>query len=242
MFQGIVKTKMKVIHQLKILNIQLALFFKQRLVRPDRIYQNLNSKMNDVFDNPPTILPVPDDISADDIPIVVLNSTKKISCTFTRSRVDLQFDIETDQPYHTVKKNISQYINSFLQFFYDSEKLEINRAGYIVRYFVEDLNPLEKISSILDSNISSLFDGELTNVAIQYAKIRKFDSSIKFNDFLDIRRITNIQTSTNAVMIVRDFNTLPDDIILTQEKIQSFITFSESNQKIDNILSIVWPS
>ena len=54
---------------MKLVNIQIALFFANKIERPDLFANRVNSRLNNLFDAMPQILNLPDD-APDEIPLV----------------------------------------------------------------------------------------------------------------------------------------------------------------------------
>ena len=69
--------------------LQVALFFKDRVERPDQIATNVNDALGNAFDRMPTVIPVPEEAPVE-IPVVMMTSSKlPYQLNFSRMRVDL---------------------------------------------------------------------------------------------------------------------------------------------------------
>ena len=75
---------------MKIENLQIALFFKNPILRPDIEFKSFIEKFNTLFDLMPTQIPIPNNAPLD-IPLMILNSSNNLySCNISKSRSHLQ--------------------------------------------------------------------------------------------------------------------------------------------------------
>lgn len=75
---------------MKLFSIQVALFYKELLPRPDLLFNVVNEKLGKIFDTPPQIMMnLPVELPAD-IPAVQATSTNRVyALNVARSRIDL---------------------------------------------------------------------------------------------------------------------------------------------------------
>ena len=74
---------------MKCVSLQVALFWKERLERPDTFANRINERLDNIFDAMPQIINLPADVPVD-IPVVQMTSTtKSIQLNVSRNRCDL---------------------------------------------------------------------------------------------------------------------------------------------------------
>ena len=73
---------------MKLLNIQIALFSKDNISRPDLVLNQINESMNKIFDEMPMIMDLPEGMPTN-IPIAqVASKSKEYALSVARGRVD----------------------------------------------------------------------------------------------------------------------------------------------------------
>lgn len=79
---------------MKLVNLQIALFFKNRLERPDLFANRINSRLNNKFDDMPQIINLPDEAPAD-IPVLQMHSSMDDSrFNVSKQRCDLFLSLQ----------------------------------------------------------------------------------------------------------------------------------------------------
>jgi len=227
-----------------IINTQLALFFKQPIIKPEENWQSFNDKMESIFDATPIIFPVPNKSELNDVPIVQMSSLDKIySCNMARSRVDFFISgSDSSKKYPDIKNDLLLKIKTYISFF--SEKSEIRKIGFVGRFFVKDENRGKTIAAILNNDFTELHEGTTEEAYIRY--VSKIDiEKYKVNNFTSVEKfsanISNIEDNIKGVLITRDFNTIPKtEDEFNEEKIKSFIEKAEEKFKLAEIKEILW--
>ena len=83
--------------KLKLLQLQLALFFHDIENRPDRFISKISEVSGNIFDQMPTIIPVP--VTAPpEIPVVILKSGDgTYTCNISKVRIDFVVNFQNSQ-------------------------------------------------------------------------------------------------------------------------------------------------
>lgn len=231
-----------------LINTQLALFFENPLSRPDELSQAFNEQMGGIFDQIPTVIPVPNETQLLDVPVVQMNSKNGVySCNIARGRADFFHRGVGKQAFTDIKEEFLKEVENFYGFF--GEKVKIKRIGFVTRFFIEDSDQDKTIAKLLNGDFKTLHSGDTHEAFIRYvSRINNFIDEIDVNNFTSLERFfANIKdggTNVKGVLLTRDFNTDPNTPYsekFNTDKIKSFIDESEKNFKLDNIKKILWP-
>ena len=218
--------------QLKLLQLQLALFFEDIEMRPDRFVSEIS---DNIFDQMPIILPVPQDAPAE-IPVVMLNSSDgKYSCNIARSRID--FVLNNMNSNNDILDDLIGFINSIRSYVaIIFGKKRIIRFGLIGQYFIESNNAVNTIETKYLKNTI----GNLEELNIRYNK--RFNSeSMMFNDVVEIGKgsITNENITKDGVVIQRDINNVPENKSIEIEEMFMAIKSKLNDFDAKGIMEIV---
>ena len=72
----------------KIINLQFAFFLRDIVDRPDIEFGDLNSRLLNIFDAMPQMIPTPRELPPE-VPVIILKSSNgAYSCNISRSRID----------------------------------------------------------------------------------------------------------------------------------------------------------
>ena len=124
---------------MKIENLQIALFFKSPILRPDIEFKSFIEKFNTLFDLMPTQIPIPNNAPLD-IPLMILNSSNNLySCNISKSRIDF---ITSDIEELKKLKNTLSYIDEI------ANLQQIINFGFVTSFFEEE----NKASQIIKNN------------------------------------------------------------------------------------------
>jgi len=226
-----------------LINAQLALFFKQPIMKPEENWQLFNNEMGNIFDATPVIFPVPNKPELYDVPIVKMNSSNNVySCNMARNRVDFFITGVSNQKYSDIKNDLLEKSERYLSFF--SKKSEIKKIGFVGRFFVKDKDRGKTITAILNNNFTELHGGTTKEAYIRYVSkvnIEKYE----VNNFTSVEKfsanISDIGDNIKGVLITRDFNTIPKaEDEFSEEKIKSFIEKAEEKFELEKIKEILW--
>lgn len=202
---------------MKPIKIQLALFFKNTLDRPDEEYINLNKDMNNLFDNTPTILPIPDNAPGD-IPIVQLSSKKEgYRANISRKRADLFLEPNknnSDENIDKIMKDFSIKVENFIDFFVNV--CRINRMGFVVDNIIISKDSVKKINE-------KYFKEDLSDSLELKLRFNHRDKINKFN-YNNITDISNVKVNMNnkektGILIHKDLNNIQISEHLTKKQL-----------------------
>jgi hypothetical protein len=220
------------------IKVQLALFFKNTLDRPDEEYMNLNKEMNNLFNNTPTIIPVPDD-APKDIPVVQLSSKEKgYRANISRKRADLFFDPnkndKNDKNIDEIMKDFNIKVDNFIDFFVNI--CRINRMGFVVDNIFISKDSVKKINKrYLKEDLSDSLELKLR--FNRRNKINQFN----YNNITDISNVkVNIDNKEKTgILIHKDLNNVQiSDHLNKKQLINLFENFKEhtSSKKIKELI------
>lgn len=206
---------------MKLVNLQIALFFPDKLMRPDLFANRINSRLNNLFGTMHQIVKVPDD-APNDIPVVQMHSSKNdIHFNVSQQRCDLIISPEL-----LSQTSLSSSVTDCQELFFCylkavfEETSKIIRVGMIATAFEEQkeaatfvcekylntpltcreasirINRVENVEGMVLNNIINISDGNLIN------------ESLGINQ--------------NGFIIQRDINNAPQqDVFLTIKSIKS---------------------
>lgn len=219
----------------KLLQMQIALFFDEIENRPDKLMDKIDDALEGIFDQMPTILPIPPD-APPEVPNVIMNSSNGIyNCNIAKSRID--FSVNYASSSNSVSVDIESFIDKVrlfatVVFSYKN----IVRFGLVGQYFFRNPDPLKKIQSkYLKTDL-----GELEELSIRYNK--KFEShGIEVNDLIEVSKgayMENGRTKQFGVFVQRDMNNVPVDSLKIEDVI-SLIISRQNNFKLSGIKGLV---
>lgn len=219
----------------KLVQLQLALFFKTNEERPDKFADKIDEALNGIFDQMPTIIPVPSD-APPEIPLVMMNSKNgKYNCNIARSRIDFTVNFAATTGSNTVQ--LSEFIElarPFASLIFGYK--EIVRFGFVGQYFFKNTDPIKKIQSkYIKNNL-----GDLEELNIRYN--RRFENNgIVCNDIIDISKGALNETgkaSQSGVFIQRDMNNVPVETLKIEDVI-SIIVNRQDKFKLSGIMELI---
>lgn len=131
---------------MKVIKIQIALFFKDIISRPDLLAEQINQKLGNMFDAMPTCVDLPLDAPAE-IPVVYRKCTKLPHLlNVSRNRCDLIFTPLVENNVLSVIE--ARYSNDILEYVKAAmSNYEIIRIGIVYTVFQENKKPCDYISS-----------------------------------------------------------------------------------------------
>lgn len=202
------------------INIQLVLFLNQVFQRPDLKYQELNKKMNNVFNGVPHIMPIPDGAPLE-IPVVQMKSNNnKYNLNLAKNRIDFFLNLgqkisdENIEDFKIKSKNIVEYFNS---------TNKISRVGLLGQYFKETTKGVE----IIDEKYFNNSMRSMNELQIRFNE-KNLLNELPMNNISNISSVSGqiFNKDTEGVLVTKDINT---DISSNTDK-------ALSKKNIDNIL------
>lgn len=204
----------------KMIQLQLALFFEDYEGRPDRFIPMINESMAHLFDQMPTIIPIPNG-APPEIPSVILKSSDEIYvCNISRSRIDLIMNLgNVDSPSDSIMEEYIAKIRPYISLVFSLKK--ILRFGLIGQYIIKTENPIGKIQA----NYIKKDLGDLEELHIRFNK-RFQNKGLLFNNIVEIGQVDLLSgenlVQDKGVFIQRDVNNVPVDNV--DLKIEDVIT------------------
>ena len=169
--------------QMRILSIQIALFFKEFQSRPDKYIAKIENHFDDMFDNMPVIRPIPHEAPGD-IPVVILSSSKqKVKINISKTRMDFFIDMdETEAISEAISKN-KQLLQKYIEF--AKKELDVIRMGIIANTFIEDNNAIET----LKKKYFAVKMDNLNEISIRYNQLSKL-KKMRINNLYNFESVT----------------------------------------------------
>lgn len=199
--------KQEEIMKTQIISLQLALFFKDIVNRPDVEFKDINENMFNIFDAVPSILPLPKELPTD-VPMITQRSeNNQYVCNIARSRIDLIFQrIDGEKSNAEILKDFNSKVNGFAK--YIDKKQDLVRFGLVARYFHEDEKAIETIKNKYFSNLPE----SLRELSFRYNRNSEH-LKYKINDIVEINTAT-IKIGgkeQSGILINRDINNIPEN-------------------------------
>lgn len=219
----------------QVIQLQFALFFETIETRPDKISNKIEEALDGIFDQMPTILPIPADVPAE-VPRVTMQSSNGLYvCNVANNRVD--FIMNCVNSGDSASVDLTNFIGKILSFsnvVFDLKK--ITRFGLVGRYFYKESNPGKAIQKkYFKSDM-----GDLEDLHIKYNK-RFENNSLTFNDVIEVS-ISSVSENNgpaiSGVGIQRDFNNLPVNDLSMEEMI-AVIKSKENNFRLSGITELI---
>ncbi len=234
-------------HTSTIIEVQIGFIFESIIERPDLLSKIINDKMNNLFDAIPLTLPIPNDTTLNEIPIVQMKSLDNIfSCNIARGRADFYMKGNGLQQYNDIKQTLDSKTEDFLDILYHDYKPK--RIAFITRYFLRDEDATKNISTLFIPNYKKLITGEPLVSTLHYTTLLEHEN-VSINNFSLIEAahttIVGIGNNLTGILLTRDFNSNPERNTpekLTKEFFKKLIEFGEKNFKLEEIMNILWPT
>ncbi len=189
----------------KILNLQFAFFLKDIVDRPDIEFGDLNSKLLNIFDAMPQMIPTPRELPPE-VPVIILRSGNgSYGCNISRSRIDFTLSrISEEKSNSDLLKDFNAKVSGLIK--YILEKQEIVRFGMIARYFHKDNMAVRTLRNKYFTNI---VEGS-EELSLRFNK-QNDSFGFKINDIVEVSAadaVTNGITE-KGILVVRDINNIP---------------------------------
>lgn len=229
------------------INTQFAIYYNKELEKPEQeLWPALSATLKNQLDQTPMILPVPNQPTLIDIPIVqAVSKNNAFKLNISRRRVDFfVYGQGRNATYKGIQKllyelerNLVKEVNNIVQ---------IKWIGLILNFFIEDSNPDMIISRLIDSKFKSLHKGKTLEASVDYIEqIEVLGKKINNHTQLQAGRakFKSEKSEEPGVLISRDLNTKPEengDNYVDEEFTEKFIQFAEQNLNLDEIISLLW--
>lgn len=226
---------------------QFAFFFENPISKPEGLWQQINDKLTNIFDQTPVIIPVPYDPNLYDVPVVQMRSGNGIfRLNLARGRADFFYAGSGKQKFSDIQADFADKIIDLFAVFSDFE-MKTKRIGFVTRFFIEDTEQDKTIKKLLIDSFTGLFDTEVNEVGIRYVT-RMQEGEFKLNNFTAAERfnarIIGEEKPTKGVLITRDFNTAPEENYgnkISAEILKNIISVTSGKFKLDELKKILWP-
>lgn len=205
---------------MKVIKIQIALFFKDIINRPDFVAENINQRLGNMFDAMPTCMDLPLDAPAE-IPIVYRKSTKLPHLlNVARNRCDLILTPMIEN--NSLGVIESRYNNEITEYIKAAmEGNDIVRIGIVYTVFKETEKPCDYISNkYFGGNIKgenelsfrvnkvSILKGIETNSVFNVSNAIAETNGKKDEGILFIRDINNVVKATNSKLTLKQITNI----------------------------------
>lgn len=219
----------------QIIQLQFALFFDSIDTRPDKISAKIEDALDGIFDQMPTILPIPGDVPPE-VPRVTMHSSNGLYvCNVANNRVDFIMNCINSGDSSSV--DLTNFVGKILAFsnvVFGIKK--ISRFGMVGSYFYKDSNAAKTIQKKYLKNDL----GDLEELNIRFNK--RFESNgFTFNDVTEIQKgnaSENNGPQISGIIVTRDMNNIPVKE-LKLEDLVSVIKSREEKFKISSVTELV---
>lgn len=190
--------------KIKLIQMQLALFFKDLELRPDRLGSKVDSSL-DIFDMMPTNIPVPPDAPSE-MPVTIMSSSNgKFNCNISRSRLNFIINFgNSDDALTPQVESFFSYVKTLSDVVLDEK--EVIRFGIVAQYFLKDKYAVKRIDK-------KYFRDDFSNYEELNVRFNKRSeiNGLTMNDVVDIgKAISKINGIEHpGVLIQRDVNNIP---------------------------------
>lgn len=174
--------------------LQVALFFRDRVDRPDQLATNINKQLDNMFDKIPTVIPVPEDAPVE-VPVVMMTSTTlPYQLNFSRKRADLIL------PHSGPVERGKDQRNQFVEFAKKlsgqmAREVSIIRVGVIAHCY----QPVEDVPAYINRKFAKRsIPSNADEVMIHY-NIKKDKNKILTNNLITIQE-QNFTNSSDVIM------------------------------------------
>lgn len=227
--------------KMAVLGAQLALWFRDRLLNPENLLPQVRETMKDVFDQPPTVLPVPNNPDLDYAQVVILDSSHGVRLAISRKRGDLWINGQAYGDIDSVEQAVAKLGRSCFALL---EGQSIVRVGYVVRFLYSSQQATSAIEQLLARRPSELQTGQTFDVGVMYVTRHPIGSRT-FNDRTEVGQYHDggdtAGISGIGVQVTRDFNSLPEDnALFPWSDVETLIQQSKTLFSLDQVEALMW--
>lgn len=219
-----------------VVSLQFAIFFKDTILKPYSVFEDVNRSMLGIFDGPPQMIDLPPSLPAD-VPLMTLRSERNdYLCNISRSRIDLHISrVDEEKSNAEIFANFNSKTEGFVK--YVLGKTEVQRFGMICRYFFPDSTP---VRTICKKYMKASPEG-LSELTIRFNTPGNFENLV-VNDVVEINSAEAIinQRKQPGIFVQRDINNqpVPDTVIGLEQlgKISRSFSARVSESSIEGLL------
>lgn len=208
---------------MKTTHIQIALFSKNIIERPDILGSSLNDKLNNIFDGIPTIIELPDNAPLD-IPIAQYKSISGIyNLNVARNRIDLIIapDITNNLKPTSVYEQYDSIIKEYCKVIV--EQINIIRVGIITMLFKK---ANDNVKTIYEKYLKDDYKSDYKEISFRVNEQSSIDKTIINNikmveaQTLTINKKNIEQPKQDGILIQLDTNNAQiNNVLLTYKLI-----------------------
>lgn len=220
---------------IKLLQLQYALFFKFLENRPDKLISKVDEIFKNVFDQMPNIMKLPSDAPAD-IPRVIMQSSDNVYlCNISKKRIGIVKHLENSDS--EIGEHLEKFIENVISLSNNIfEDRKITRFGLVGQYFIQSDNAINDIAS---KYMTIDIDG-IEELSIRFN--RNFESKdLKMNDVVDISKgfvLNNNSSQQDGIIVQRDVNNKPVDN-LDLETLKHVVASAKEKFTSEKILELI---
>lgn len=229
--------------KLRLIQLQLALFFEDVENRPDKFVSRMSEVSDNIFNQMPTILPIPIE-APPEIPVVIMNSEDNLyTCNIAKSRIDFIANLSnySDQSINDQLDNFLRIIRPYAAIVFGYKN--IVRFGLVGQYFYKTDNSINEIKDkYINTNLKDLKD--LEELSIRY-NMRCNSNSLQLNNIVELgkgvfqQNINNNISNQDGMSILRDINNVSIDKALVIEDVFLVIKSKLPELKSSGIIGIL---
>lgn len=203
------------------IKLQLAIFIDQPLMRPEKIGDNINDFMQDLFNTTPVITPIPFETPFE-MAVVQMRSMDSIhELNISKNRIDY-FVNESADIFKLYESNAKKIMNCLSRL-----QIGTTRLGFVFNYFIEDKNAIKTIAT------RYLKEPErLEEIGLRYNKPIKM-SGYTLNNIIQINNSEKLVADKKpilGILINHDINTVPATKNIPHSKFESLLQNVVSNE------------
>lgn len=223
---------------MKLLSIQMAIFSKDVINRPDFLFNEINKKIGNIIDGIPTIINLPDGIPPE-VPIVQASSSNGlVSLNVSRSRIDLFINFAYDD--NTTPLELFNSKKGLLELFSTQviNTISSNRAGLILTFFKPNDN---SVQAIFNKYFSEQYTPDVVESSLRVNKQDR-NNGETFNNIITIEAttITNGINSIPGVLFQYDINNvLNHDININDKTIKHLLSKGFLNLSSESLKEMI---
>lgn len=189
------------------MQVHLAIFFQNEINRPDKLIGIIAANLGNLFDEMPTILPIPENILGD-IPIVHLKSKDEIyQCQISKKRLDFFFKpIKEIVDFSSISSELNDISINLFNAVSTIDTDNITRIGFIITYLVRDKG--DSTRKVVDVYFKKQL-GKMDEILIRY-NIKGSLQGIMLNNLTLIRAggvINEEKSAAKGIIVEKDINT-----------------------------------
>lgn len=215
---------------MKLVSMQIALFARDLIGRPDLLMNEINNKLGNIFDSMPTILNLPPEVPAE-IPLAQIRSKDNVyALNISRSRIDLVIspvfheDKTPQEEYKQYKPLVDKYYKTAMK------SVALNRVGIIYTLF----EPAESnVQVIYDKYLKEQYRSDIMEVTI-HTNSQVMNQGVVYNNIRNVQAgIIHVgQEEHKGVVIQLDTNNVPSkEVILPAEAIANILSHAAAKLK-----------